>query len=85
MMKSITLRYMAKAKDQFGNSIAGRVEEYACNGSGEGIFKRNYQGFWDQWTGTGQTPVFQTPESLRRYLRRNYGITAATMVKYTGW
>lgn len=63
--------------------------EWACNREGEGIFSRRKDGTWQQHTGTGQTPVFRTPQQLSRYVHERYrdrdGERLARMVSNSGW
>jgi hypothetical protein len=46
--------------------------EYACNKEREGVFERRNDGTWQQLTGTGQTPRFQSAAHFRRWLSNRY-------------
>lgn len=83
MMKSIVIQYKPGTEDLYGKRLT--VQEWACNKYGEGIFFRKDDGTWQQYTGTGQTPVFRTPEELRRYLRTHYEVRSARIIETMGW
>lgn len=63
-------------------------QEWACNKEGEGVFKRR-NGNWHQYTGTGQTPTFKTPQTFSRYIHARYrngdGEKLPRMKSHRGW
>ncbi len=83
-MKRITIKYSAAATALDGRPLTG-TEEWACNGSGEGIFSRRSDGTWQQLAGTGQAGPFRTPAQLRAALRTRYDVRGARIVDSTGW
>lgn len=56
---------------------------------GEGVFMRSYDGTLRQQHGTGQTPVFKTPQQLSRYVHKHFacsdGARLPRMVRNFGW
>lgn len=65
-------------------TLSNGVEYGAENGTG--VFSRPVASGqpWTQWTGTTQTPQFETPQQFRAYLRTHYDIRGARIVK-TNW
>ena len=47
-------------------------QKWACNKEGCGVFIQLKNKDWVQCAGTGQTPVFKTPQQFSRYIHKNY-------------
>ena len=59
---------------------------WATNAAGRGVFyRRIHIGAYHQLAGTGQTPIFHTPQQFRRYLRERHGLTGVRVVDTWGW
>ena len=56
---------------------------WACNASHEGVFCREpHECAYRQLEGTCQTPVFETRDQFRRYLRRHYEVTGRETARF---
>jgi hypothetical protein len=60
--------------------------ELGTNEHDGGVFARRQDGTWQQWTGTGQTPCFRSPQQFWRWLQRHYdGLEGCRLQTSRGW
>ena len=64
-----------------------KIEEWAINNEGEGLFRRGPDGMWHRLKGTGQFRA-KSPSDLMRKIRRDYaekGVVEMRMVRGSAW